>query len=140
MSFGTIDHVGVAVFDLEKALKVYSDDFGYQEVCRERLEDYGVEVVFLGRGGDFSGGFPLIEILAPFGENSKLYSFLKRRGEGLHHIAYLVTDIEAELERLRAGGHKLVDLSPRLGAREMLVAFIHPSSANGVLVELCQKR
>jgi len=129
----SLDHVGHAVRDLPQALQYYQEILGFQVECRETLEKEGVEVVFLKLANT------LIEIIAPLGGNRSLNSFLEKRGEGLHHICYRVPSVSSELQRLTTVGIRLVDDKPRQGSRGLYVAFVHPSSSHGILVELCSE-
>ncbi len=127
-----IDHVGVAVTDLEAALGVYAETLGMPVVHRERVEEQGVEAVLLDVGENH------IELLQPLGDDTPVGKFLAKRGPGLHHVAYQVADIDAELRRLKDAGTRLIDESPRTGIRNSRVAFLHPSASGGVLTELVQ--
>ncbi len=129
-----IDHVGLAVADLDAASDFYTDLLGVPPSHREEVPQDGVRAVF------FDLGSASLELLGSTSGDSRVARFLGRRGEGLHHIAYLVTDIEAELAGWRRRGAELIDEHGRPGARGRLVAFIHPKSAHGVLTELCQLR
>lgn len=129
----TIDHIGIAVADLPGALKLYADTLRWVELARERNEHSGVELVFLG-----SAEGTTIELLAPLHEQSQISRFLADRGPGLHHICYRVPNISTELQRLKKLGARLIDEAPRPGARNTLIAFLHPQSFGGVLTELCQ--
>lgn len=123
-----LDHVAVAVEDLGAAVPVYERITGASCSPVEALPEQGVNVAFVGS----------LELLEPRGPESTVARFLERRGPGLHHVAYRVPDLTAALARLRADGVRLVDREPRVGARGHQVAFIHPASAGGVLVELVQ--
>ncbi len=129
-----IDHVGLAVSDLDSAVDFYQRLLGVSPSHREDVPQDGVTTVF------FELGSSSLELLASTSPDSTIARFLERRGEGLHHLAYLVSDIDAELARWRSWGAELVDQAARPGARGRLVAFIHPKSAGGVLTELCQLR
>ena len=129
--FARIDHVGVAVEDLDDALARYERDLDLALVHREVIEEQGVEAALLDVGENH------IELLAPLGPDTTVGRFLARRGPGLHHVAYQTTDIAAELERLRASGVRLIDEAPRTGIRNSSVAFLHPTST-GVLTEIVQ--
>jgi methylmalonyl-CoA epimerase len=129
---GRVDHVGVAVEDLDAALERYARDLALPVAHRETVEAQGVEAVLL----DVGDGH--VELLRPLGPDTPVGRFLARRGPGLHHVAYGVDDIEAELERLRAAGLRLLDERPRPGVRGTRVAFLHPSAAAGVLTEIVQ--
>ncbi len=130
--FGRIDHVGVAVEDLEAAVALYSVRFGMAVEHRETVEEQGVEAVLLGVGESH------VELLAPLGPETAVGRFLARSGPGLHHVAYGTDDIEAALEALRGAGLRLIDERPRTGIRGSRVAFLHPKSTGGVLTELVE--
>ena len=132
MTGRTLDHVGIAVHSLDDALPVFESITGGKGHGRERVEQQGVEVVFLGSGDG------RLELLAPTRDDSAVAKFLARRGPGMHHLCYRVDDVAAELDRYRAAGAQLIDQAPRPGAAGHLVAFIHPKSTGGVLVELLQ--
>jgi methylmalonyl-CoA epimerase len=132
MTGRALDHVGIAVHSLDDALPVFESITGGKGHGRERVERQGVEVVFLGSGDG------RLELLAPTRDDSAVAKFLARRGPGMHHLCYRVDDIVAELERYRAAGAQLIDEAPRPGAAGHLVAFVHPKSTGGVLVELLQ--
>ena len=127
-----IDHVGVAVEDLDAALKLYEDALGMPMVHREVVEEQGVEAVLL----DVGDGH--VELLSPLGPDTPVGKYLDRKGPGLHHVAYAVTDIKATLEQLEAAGIELIDKQPRIGIRNSQVAFVHPKSTGGVLTEIVQ--
>ncbi|MCL5117059.1 MAG: methylmalonyl-CoA epimerase [Firmicutes bacterium] len=127
-----LDHIGVAVRDLEASLKAY-ETLGLTVAHREHVERDQVEVAFV----PFEGG--RFELLKPDAETSPVGKFLAKRGEGIHHVALTVEDIQAEVERLKASGVRMIDASPRAGAEGTLVAFIHPAATGGVLVELVQR-
>jgi methylmalonyl-CoA/ethylmalonyl-CoA epimerase len=127
-----IDHIGVAVEDLDAALKLYDADLDLALVHRETVESQGVEAVLL----DVGEGH--VELLAPLGPDTPVGKFLASKGPGLHHVAYQTADIEAELDRLRAAGLRLIDEQPRTGIRDSRVAFVHPKSTGGVLTEIVQ--
>jgi methylmalonyl-CoA epimerase len=127
-----VDHVGIAVRDLDAAVEHYRRTLGVEPGHRETLEVQGVEAVFL------EVGRSAIELMAPLHPDSPVGRFLDRRGEGFHHVAYRVGDLAATLARLDGQGVRLVDRSPREGARGTRIAFVHPSSFGGVLVELVE--
>ncbi len=128
-----LDHVAIAVASIEEALPVYELLTGGVGSPRERVESQGVDVVFVGTG------VGRIELIEPTSPDSPVGRFLAKRGPGLHHLAYRVPDLEAELARLSAAGVRLIDERPRPGAHGRLVAFIHPGSTGGVLIELVQE-
>ena len=130
--FGLIDHVGVAVEDLDSALALYQRTFGMPVAHRETVSDQGVEAVLLDVGDCH------VELLRPLGEDTAVGKFLARRGEGLHHVAYRVDDIDAALARFREQGVELIDREPRTGIRASRVAFLHPRATGGVLTEIVE--
>jgi methylmalonyl-CoA/ethylmalonyl-CoA epimerase len=130
--FGRIDHIGVAVDDLDEAISLYSERLGMPLQHRETVEQQGVEAVLLGVGESH------VELLSPLGPDTAVGRFLKRSGPGLHHVAYGTDDIESALEQARTAGLALIDEEPRAGIRGSRVAFVHPSSTGGVLTELVQ--
>ncbi len=127
-----INHLGIATKDINEALKFWEDALGLESVHTEVVEDQKVRVAMLPIGES------RIELLEPTSEDSPISKFLEKRGGGIHHIAVEVEDIEASLEKLKSEGARLIDEKPRIGAEGCLVAFVHPSSANGVLLELTQ--
>lgn len=129
---GRIDHVGVAVSDMDAALSLYRDALGLPLAHRETVEEQGVDAALL----DVGDGH--VELLAPLGPETPVGKYLAKRGPGLHHVAYAVADIEAELSRLRDAGLRLIDESPRTGIRDSRVAFVHPGAVGGVLTEIVQ--
>jgi methylmalonyl-CoA/ethylmalonyl-CoA epimerase len=130
--FDRIDHTGVAVDDLDAAIKLYEETFGMPLVHREVVTEQGVEAVLL----DVGDGH--VELLSPLAEDTPVGKFLAKKGPGLHHVAYAVADVEATLDRLAAAGVELIDRTPRIGIRESRVAFLHPRSTGGVLTEIVQ--
>jgi methylmalonyl-CoA epimerase len=130
--FDLIDHVGVAVSDLDRAVALYEGTFSMPVVHRETLEEQGVEAVLL----DVGDGH--VELLAPLGPETVVGRFVAKRGEGLHHVAYRVGDIDATLDSLTAAGVELIDAKARVGIRNSRVAFLHPRSTGGVLTELVE--
>ncbi|MBS1869919.1 MAG: methylmalonyl-CoA epimerase [Actinobacteria bacterium] len=129
---GRIDHIGVAVEDLDTALKLYADVLKMPVVHRETVTEQGVEAVLLDVGESH------VELLAPLGPDTPVGKFLAKKGPGLHHVAYQVSDIEATLAALKAAGTRLIDETPRIGIRNSRVAFVHPASTGGVLTEIVQ--
>jgi methylmalonyl-CoA/ethylmalonyl-CoA epimerase len=128
----TLDHVGIAVTDLGAALATYTGLLGLSAGPREALADRGIEVAFLGEG-------PVrLELLAPMAGDSEIATFLQRRGEGVHHICLRVTDLPSAVAALEAKGARLVSGGIRPGAHGTRVAFVHPKTAHGVLVELVE--
>jgi methylmalonyl-CoA epimerase len=130
--FGRIDHIGVAVEDLEQAVALYSERLGMPEQHRETVEEFGVRAVLLGIGEGH------VELLEPLEGDSAVGRFLERNGPGLHHVAYQTDDIDAALEAMRAAGMRLIDEEARVGIRGSRVAFLHPKSTGGVLTELVE--
>ncbi|HTW42422.1 MAG TPA: methylmalonyl-CoA epimerase [Solirubrobacteraceae bacterium] len=130
--FSRIDHVGVAVEEIEPALELYRDSLELAVAHREVVEEQGVEAVLLDVGENH------VELLAPLGPDTPVGKFLARQGPGLHHVAYQVSDIDATLQSLRAAGLQLIDEQPRTGIRGSRVAFVHPRATAGVLTEIVQ--
>ena len=130
--FGLIDHVGVAVEDLDAAIALYEGSFRMPVAHRETVEAQGVEAVLLDVGDCH------VELLRPLGADTAVGKFLAKRGPGLHHVAYRVDDIEAALTELRDEGIELIDEQPRTGIRNSRVAFLHPRSTGGVLTEIVE--
>ncbi len=129
-----INHLGIATKGIEEALKFWGDALGLENVHTEVVEDQKVRVAMLPLGES------RIELLEPTSEDSPISKFLEKRGGGIHHIAVEVEDIEASLAKLKSRGMRLIDDEPRIGAEGCLVAFVHPSSSNGVLLELVQTK
>jgi methylmalonyl-CoA epimerase len=127
-----IDHVAIVVKDLERTIDLYTKTLGFEQVYREVVADQGIEAVGL-RAGE-----SIIELLRPLDESSPVAKFRGDAETKLHHTAYRVNDIEAELARLKASGVRLLDEHPRKGAHGNRIAFLHPKSTAGVLIELCQ--
>ena len=130
--FGRIDHIGVAVEDIDAAIELYGAGFEMPVAHRETVEDQGVEAVLL----DVGDGH--VELLRPLGPDTAVGKFLARKGPGLHHVAYAVDDIDAALQRLREVGLELIDQEARVGIRDSRVAFLHPRSTGGVLTEIVE--
>jgi methylmalonyl-CoA/ethylmalonyl-CoA epimerase len=128
-----VDHVGIAVPDLEAAVERYRGAFGIEPAHRETVEDQGVEEVM------FAVGTSYIQLLGALSPSTPVGRFLRRRGGGIHHVAYRVQDIASALERLKQQRVPLVDEEPRRGSRGTTVAFVHPKGFGGVLVELVQE-
>src|SRR5215203_7551708 len=129
-----INHLGIATKDIDEALAFWADALGLENVHTETVEDQKVRVAML------SIGETRIELLEPTSDDSPISKFLEKRGGGIHHVALRVDDIEAAIAKLKAHGARLIDEVPRIGAEGCLVAFVHPSSANGVLLELVQPK
>ncbi len=130
--FGRIDHIGVAVEDLDVAIELYEKSFAMTLAHRETVDSQGVEAVLL----DVGDGH--VELLRPLGPETAVGKFLARKGPGLHHVAYAVDDIDATLQRLAAAGLELIDSEARVGIRGSRVAFLHPRSTGGVLTEIVE--
>ena len=130
--FGRIDHIGVAVEDIDAAIELYRDGFGMELAHRETVESQGVEAVLL----DVGDGH--VELLAPLGPDTPVGKYMAKNGAGLHHVAYAVEDIDAALEKIAAAGIQLIDSEPRVGIRDSRVAFLHPRSTGGVLTEIVE--
>ncbi len=129
-----INHLGIATKGIDDALEFWADALGLENVHTETVDDQKVRVAMLPIGES------RIELLEPTSDDSPISKFLEKRGSGIHHIAVEVDDIEASLAQLTARGMPLIGETPRIGAEGCLVAFVHPSSANGVLLELVQTR
>src|SRR5919199_6735056 len=123
--FDLIDHVGIAVSDLEASISLYEGTFGMAAVHRETVESQGVEAALL----DVGDGH--VELLRPLGPDTPVGKFLEKKGPGLHHVAYAVEDIDATLERLKESGVELIDKEARVGIRNSRVAFLHPRATGG---------
>ena len=130
--FDRIDHIGVAVEDLDAAVDLYLGRFGMAEQHREVVEEQGVEAVLLEIGEGH------VELLRPLGPDTAVGKFLASKGPGLHHVAYQTTDIDSALEQVKAAGLRLIDETPRIGIRGSRVAFLHPKATGGVLTELVE--
>jgi methylmalonyl-CoA epimerase len=130
--FEAVDHLGVAVEDLDAAIELYSERLGMPLQHRETVSEQGVEAALLGVGDSH------VELLRPLGEDTPIGRFLAKRGPGLHHTAYRCADVAEVLEQCRARGLQLIDQQPRRGIRDSRVAFLHPASTGGVLTELVQ--
>jgi methylmalonyl-CoA/ethylmalonyl-CoA epimerase len=129
---GEIDHIGIAVGDLDAAVALYRDRLGMREQHRETVEEQGVHAVLLEIGGAH------VELISPIGSDGGVARFLERNGDGMHHVAYRTDDIAATLERLVASGIRMIDEEPRIGIRGSRVAFAHPKATGGILTEIVQ--
>lgn len=129
---GEIDHIGVAVDDLDASISLYRDQLGMRVQHRETVEEQGVHAVLLEIGSAH------VELISPIGPEGSVARFLTRNGPGLHHVAYRTDDIDTTLEQLAASGLRILDEEPRVGIRGSRVAFIHPKSTGGVLTEIVQ--
>jgi methylmalonyl-CoA/ethylmalonyl-CoA epimerase len=132
LMFTRIDHIGVAVEQLEASLELYRDNFDLEVAHREIVSEQGVEAVLLDVGENH------VELLAPLGSETPVGRFLERKGPGLHHVAYQVRDIDATLAQLKQAGIALIDEEPRIGIRGSRVAFMHPGATGGVLTEIVE--
>ena len=130
--FNRVDHIGVAVEDLDASLELYERDYGMKLVHRETVAEQGVEAVLLDVGENH------IELLSPTSPDTPVGKFLAKKGPGMHHVAYQVDDIEAALAALKRSGLRLIDETPRTGIRDSRVAFLHPAASGGVLTEIVQ--
>ncbi|HSZ04706.1 MAG TPA: methylmalonyl-CoA epimerase [Solirubrobacteraceae bacterium] len=130
--FSRIDHIGVAVEQIEPALELYRDSFELEVAHREVVEEQGVEAVLLDVGENH------VELLAPLGPDTPVGRFLATHGPGMHHVAYQVDDIDATLQALMQAGLQLIDQQPRTGIRGSRVAFVHPRTTAGVLTEIVE--
>ena len=131
--FKTIDHIAIATDDIDGALAVYRDMFGLTVTHREVYKELGVEVVAL------SVGESCVEFVRPLDKDSKVAKFLQERGEGIHHVAFQVEDIEKSIDELKAKGFRVVQNGIKKGVEGKLIAFLHPKDCHNVLIELCEK-
>lgn len=127
-----LDHVAIAVRDLDLAVQSYRDRYRVEPVYRERVESQGVEEAMIPVGGSF------IQLLEPLAPETPVGRFLSKNGEGLHHVAYAVSSIDLALDHLKRNGARLVDESPRPGGRGSRIAFVHPEDLAGTLIELVE--
>ncbi len=132
-----IAHIGIAVTDLDKAIKIYSDIFGYPPAEIEEVPDQMVKVAMFQTADDPQSGH--LELLSPTDESSPIKKYLDKHGEGLHHLALRVENISAKLDELKKLGYRLINEQPRIGAGGKKIAFMHPGSTGGVLLELQEK-
>jgi methylmalonyl-CoA/ethylmalonyl-CoA epimerase len=132
MKLLNLDHVGIAVEDLDAAIDRYRNRYGVEPLHREFAESQGVEEAMIPVGGSF------VQLLQPLSADSPVGRFLAKRGEGLHHVAFAVPDIRAALSHLEAEGARLIDREPRVGGRGALIAFVHPADLGGTLIELVE--
>lgn len=128
----SINHIGIAVKDIEASSLLFAKLFGIENMHRETVESQKVNIA------SFKVGDVLIELTAPTDETSPIAKFIKKKGEGIHHIAFESDDINSELEKIKENGFGLINDSAIEGAHDMLIAFLHPKSTNGVLMEICQ--
>jgi methylmalonyl-CoA/ethylmalonyl-CoA epimerase len=132
--FNKVSHIGIAVKDLQTSMELFSRLFGREPEHTEELPDQKVKTAI------FTVGPSSIELTQATDPSSPVSRFLEKRGEGVHHVSFVVDDIERELARLKGAGFQLIDERPRIGADGYLVAFLHPQSTNGVLIEISQKQ
>jgi methylmalonyl-CoA/ethylmalonyl-CoA epimerase len=129
-----IDHIGIAVRDLEASITLYKTMFQIDTMHREQVAEFGVDIA------SFSLNGVRIELTAPLHANTPIGKFLDKRGEGIHHVAFRTDTIGEDLRRLASNDIRLINTEPQNGAHDMLVAFLHPSSTGGVLMELCSEK
>jgi methylmalonyl-CoA epimerase len=127
-----VDHIGIATKSIEEGLAVWRDTLGLEVHSSDEIKEQGVKICMLAVGDTH------VELLEPLGDETSVGKFLAKRGPGLHHIAIEVADIHGALAQLKQRGARLIDETPRVGAGGSLIAFVHPSSTNGVLLELVQ--
>ncbi|MSQ79264.1 MAG: methylmalonyl-CoA epimerase [Flavobacteriaceae bacterium] len=127
-----LEHIGIAVKDLEASKQVFDALFGFQSYKTEPVESEQVNTVF------YQTGQSKVELLQGLGETDSISKFVEKKGEGIHHLAFEVSDIQAEITRLEAMGFQFVSSIPKAGADNKMICFLHPKSTNGVLIELCQ--
>src|SRR5947207_16005158 len=132
MLFGRIDHIGVAVNDLDAAIELYNEKFDMREQRRETVEEQDVEAVLLEIGEGH------VELIRPLSEDSSVAKWLEKNGPGMHHVAYQTDDIDSTLDAVREAGLRLIDEQPRVGIGGARVAFLHPKATGGVLTELVE--
>lgn len=129
-----IDHIGIAVRDLDASMELYTKLFGVQHFHQERVESQGVAIA------SFQLGEVRIELTAPLNEDSPIATFIGKRGEGIHHVAFRSNNIEGDLQQASTHGVQLINSTPQPGAHNMLIAFLHPKSTGGVLIEYCSEQ
>ncbi len=129
-----VDHIGIAVQDLQQSMDLYRSIFNVTDYHREQVEDQGVDVA------SFQLGEVRIELTAPLHDDSPIAKFIAKRGEGIHHIAFKTDAIESDLQRMADNDVRLINETPQPGAHDMLIAFLHPKSTGGVLMELCSEK
>jgi methylmalonyl-CoA/ethylmalonyl-CoA epimerase len=134
LSAEKIDHIGIAVRSIEEHLQYYRDTLGLEFIGDDTVSEQNVRVAFL------QVGESRIELLEPTSEDSPIAKFIEKRKEGIHHVAIRVKNIQTALAKHEAEGSHLIDSEPRIGAHNMLIAFVHPKSTGGVLLELCQEQ
>lgn len=129
---GGVNHLGIAVRDLEKSMALFQQIFRVEKFHRETVADQKVDIA------SFKAGEVLIELTAPTDADSPIAKFIEKRGEGIHHVAFTTEGVNDELQRLAANGVQLINTTAQQGAHDMMIAFLHPKSTNGVLMELCE--
>ena len=129
-----VNHIGIAVRDLEKSAGLFAEIFGIDDIHKETVPEQKVEIA------SFKVGDVLIELTAPTDDSSPIAKFIEKKGEGIHHIAFESDDVNAELSRLKDSGINLINEAAKDGAHDMLIAFLHPKSTNNVLMEICQNK
>jgi methylmalonyl-CoA epimerase len=129
-----VNHIGIAVRDLEKSAGLFAEIFGIDDIHKETVPEQKVEIA------SFKVGDVLIELTAPTDDSSPIAKFIEKKGEGIHHIAFESDDVNAELSRLKDSGINLINETAKDGAHDMLIAFLHPKSTNNVLMEICQNK
>lgn len=130
----SINHIGIAVKDLDASIETFRKLFGFTDIHREVVEEQKVSVA------SFQVGDVLLELTCPTDAESPIAKFIEKRGEGIHHIAFNTDNINNDLAKLKNDGVQLINETPRDGAHDMLIAFLHPKSTNGVLTEICQHK
>ena len=130
----SLNHIGIAVKNLEDSLALYTKIFQPNEIHRESVEEQKVNIA------SFKVGNVLIELTEAMDETSPIFKFIEKRGEGIHHIAFESDGVQDDLNRLKSDGISLINETPKEGAHDMLIAFLHPKSTGGVLMELCQEK
>lgn len=130
----SINHIGIAVKNLEDSMQLFGKVFGVTEFHTELVEKQKVKVA------SFKVGNVLLELTSPTSDDSPIAKFIEKKGEGIHHIAFQTNDIDSELSRLKDSGINLINESPVPGAHDMMIAFLHPKSTNGVLMEICNPK
>jgi methylmalonyl-CoA/ethylmalonyl-CoA epimerase len=134
MGMNKIEHLGIAVNSIQESSKIYEKLLGSACYKLEEVESEGVKTAF------FQIGESKIELLEATNESSPIAKFIAKKGQGIHHIAFDVTDIQSEIDRLKEAGFELIHITPKDGADNKIIAFLHPKSTDGILVELCQEK
>lgn len=130
----SINHIGIAVKDLDASIEIFRKIFQFEDIHRETVAEQGVSV------GSFKVGDVLIELTQPTGPDSPVGKFIEKKGEGIHHIGFNTDNIDLDLARLKESGIQLINETAKPGAHDMMIAFMHPKSTNGVLTEICQHK